>query len=281
MKSLRTFSFATAALATVVLAGGAAQSRLNLVDKETSVDIVARVGILIQALDEQRTKVTAKGVQANWNRRNLELTTPEFVGVVRQASGQQLILETATMKGPLKVVIERQSSIQVSSQSQTAVLNASGGDYSAAKNQIDLDGPVTIDQSDPAAQQSMSIRGTSGSVGLYASPAPAGARTAVRTASMRGPVAMEMSRMRKTSAGSQKTNVDVRADRLDYDDLTGTFTLTGNVVAKGNEPALFGTLTGAKMFIRLDKAGNIREVETVGEPGTASIKQPPTGGSAR
>jgi len=260
------------------------QKRILLVDKESNVEITGYTGFNVKYLGDGRSKIVAPGnpLLLTWTRNQMTLKTPLFEGFVRQGKGQALELESATMPKGFDMDLKRASSLNASKELQTIHIDAGSGGYESVSQKVTVNGGAHFDRKDPAAKQDMTLKGASGSFNLYAADRPEATRTPLRAATLTGSVVMTMKSVRKEKDVPIETNIRATSDKLTYDDMAGTITLTGNVLVKGNDPALYGEITADRVTFTLDKAGNVNEIDVDGSPAISKIEtKPRSGGGGR
>lgn len=270
------------ALGVAALVSAQQAKRILLVDKESNVEIVGYSGFNIKYLGKGRSSVTATGkpLVVNWTTQEMNLKTSRFVGTVAQGEGRSLELESATLTG-VDMLLKRASAAAGSTAKQELVMTGESGTYTASTSTLKLLGGIKIERKDPAAEQSMTLTGASATIILYPNPLPKGARSAMKSGEVAGPVRIEVNSVRVEEGKKLASKIVATGNRLDLSDPDSTMTLTGNVRITGNDPALMGDVTANKVTMKFDAKGNLEEIDAVGEPTNAKLGIPPKGAARR
>lgn len=218
--------------------------------------------------------VEGKNLVGIWKSQGLRIEAPKIEGAASLKQGVGLELSDATMSGGVKLVAERPSSVVGSKEKQTATITAPTATFEMPTNKITAKGNVTITNSDPAASQKLTAKGSSGVITLEDQTTK---RKAIRTAVLEGPVSLDLHGVREESEdGKPKKKIPYvvtgRAGRMVFDAATRTITLKGDVFVSSDDPVLGGDVRATKAIIELDEAGEVKAIDLSG-PGQTTYRE--------
>jgi len=229
-------------------------------------------------------------LNATIERQKLDITANQITGRAERSQNQDLLLETATLQGSVKIVAKRPSKVSPT-QEQTVTVDTATATYTQDLERLVFSGGMTLVQNDAPAGQSFRITGSDGEMVLYPPGQSPQARRAVRSMKLNGPINFEMKSRREIETGTppkksmQPFTVKGKCRDLTYDDATRKLTLIENVDIDGNDPLYDFATTARKVVITLDDMGNAVKVEGEGDPGTTTTsdkpKPPPNQGRRR
>lgn len=157
-------------------------------------------------------------------------------------------------------------------QNGNLTVKAPGATYTESEQKLVVTGALTVDRTSGEGD-TMHAEGKSGTIFLDRNSS----RDAlVKSANLTGPVTFSLKGSRVDEETKKKVPylVKATADRLDYSDADRKAVLAGNVTLSGNDPTLFGEMTGVdKATIILDAAREIESIEFEGNPGKTKIEQ--------
>ncbi|HMS56053.1 MAG TPA: hypothetical protein PKA27_11700 [Fimbriimonadaceae bacterium] len=214
-----------------------------------------------------------------WKSQGLRIESPRIDGTANLKEGVGLELSEATMTGGVKVIAERPSSIVGAKEKQTATITTPSATLDLGGNKVTTKGSVTIVNDDPAANQKMVAKGTSGVIVLEDVSTR---RKAVKSATLEGPVSLDLTGQREEGeAGKPKRKIPYlvkgRAGRLVFDAVARTITLTGDVFVSSDDPVIGGDVRATKAVIELDEAGEVKAIDLSG-PGQTTYREKGGGG---
>lgn len=187
-------------------------------------------------------------------------------------------LENATMTGGVRAELSRHSQNPSSSQLQSTVVTGDTATFTNVGYALHVVGGVHVVTSDPGAEQSLDLTGSSADIELSK---PHTSTRAVQSATINGPVKFEMHGMRTEASNAPKRvpfTINGVADRATFNDAARTITLIGHVHVTADDPAMGGDQDVDKETIHLAEDGSVDYVEGEGNPGTTVIRQKGTGG---
>ena len=227
---------------------------------------------------------------ATIERQKLDITAKQINGRAERASGQELLLETATLQGDVEVVATRPSKASAN-QEQTVKVETATATYAQDLEKLTFSGGMTLTQNDAPAGQSFRITGAKGELVLYPPGQSPQAKRAVRSMRLDGPINFDLKSRREVTSGTppkrsmQPFTVKGKCRDLTYDDATRVLTLIQDVDIDGNDPLFLFTANASRVVITLDDMGNPIKVEGEGSPGVTTAsdkpKPPPAQGRRR
>lgn len=215
-----------------------------------------------------------KNLVGIWKSQGLRIEAPKIDGTASLKQGIGLELSDATMSGGVKLVAERPSSVAGSKEKQTATISTPTAVFEMPTSRITAKGSVTIVNSDPAASQNLTAKGSSGVITLEDVTTK---RKALKAATLEGPVTLDLRGVREESEqGKPKKKIPYvvtgRAGRMVFDAAARTITLTGDVFVSSDDPVLGGDVRATKAIIELDDAGEVKAIDLSG-PGQTTYRE--------
>lgn len=270
-----TYAFA-AALASLAVA----QQEFTFRNKEGTLRITGYTQVKFTRVAKSADRVAFKLAAPNaitgvWTKQDLTLRAKQFEGVA--ARGE---IESALLSGGVVATATRPSKVQ--GQTQTVVAKAETAQFNGATNRLALDGGVTIDDEDQGTDSIFRAKGAQGWL-VLTDAQEKGAKGRIQSAALEGSVRLDLSSLRTVTEKGRRSQVRytlvATGSRVDFKLLPsgenyGVVTLSGNVVITGNDPILFGQITGAsKVVITLDSEKQPVDIESEGAPTTTTITQ--------
>ncbi len=196
-------------------------------------------------------------LSGTWTNLGIAVTSRSIEGDAKRI-GSTLSLQKATLTGGVHVTVRRPKQIVDTDSSKANI--TSEGDQMV----IHLEGGVVIDSRSLQTSETMHATGSSGNARITPT-------TGLGRATLRGPVAVEMTR--KDVKGI--TRITSHSDRLDIDKMTdpATITLVGNVTLLGNDPVIAGDIRASRAVITLDANGQPVGMDAEGDPGVMKFKE--------
>ncbi|HEY0868197.1 MAG TPA: hypothetical protein VGE01_12500 [Fimbriimonas sp.] len=155
---------------------------------------------------------------------------------------------------------------------ESTEIRAASATYASgsAEGRLDLAGSVSIRNVNEARKQTSVVTGTNGVV--LVDPDAAG-NTAVRTATLSGPVRVNV--VEEAMANRAASNFTATGDRLVYQNTAkpATITLTGDVRIVGTGPNMIDTQGVTRATIFLNERGEMTEYELSGDPTTTTYRK--------
>lgn len=203
---------------------------------------------------------------------NLRIDGKTWKGTAqKQADGKTYLLQIVTVTGNVKAVSKREDG--------EVTLLAPTLRYAAPANRFDVEGGVSVTQ--VQAKSTLFARGATAAIVLYEKK-PKDTPSTIRTATMTGPVHVELRSEREVVEGEKKLmrayTVVADAGRMEYDAAARTVILTGGVKVVGDDTVMAGDATGSRAVIRLDADGRPISLEMTGEPGVTHFNERRGGG---
>jgi hypothetical protein len=116
----------------------------------------------------------------------------------------------------VRATIQRASTNVRSAVKQTVIVTGKQATYLADANRLNVSGGVKVVNDDPGARRSMTMTGKTASV-VLSRPSGAGARSAVQSSSVQGPVLFELDTTEVDSDGiTHVAHIEGSADNVDY-----------------------------------------------------------------
>lgn len=201
-----------------------------------------------------------KGLTTVYN--DLSVRADALQGVASR-SGSVVTLKTMQTQGPT-------TSVFTNADGKVTCLSQALGYTKGTPDQIDLSGAVTIENSEAKVARSTKMSGQEGTVWIDGTKK---GRDQMRKAVLNGPVKIEL---RQAAVGGKgATKIDASGSRLDYlATATGAqMTLKGSVKIAGDGDTFSGTGEANEVVVRFNAAGEVEEVEMLGEPATTLLNQ--------
>ena len=257
----------------------AVQGRINLQDKAGNMEVRGGTSFIIEAIENSsKVKFIGKGnpIVAEWKKDGMLVESQNLEAIADRPAVGRYNVESAILQGAVHA--------KQKTNAQLVEIWSNDANYTASNETWDLNGNVRVEQSDSVKGTSSKMSGTKGTIVLYARGEKTSPRGRIKTANVTGPVTFEVhsKRMVQVSSNPPKselkpTVVTGKADRMDFDNVQGTVTLTGNVFISGDDPVVPGDMEATKATVFLDETGGVKRIELEGEPGVTRLKRPAKG----
>jgi lipopolysaccharide export system protein LptA len=267
----------------IVASRGAAQQGASFKDHAGNMQVTGLRSFRIESSGHFVGIAAGDKIHATWKKQALKVDCSKIEGNVGGSSDKGYVLQKATMGGGVQAVATRPSSNAQSNQTQTSRITGETATYVASQELLHVTGGVDVHSQDPGASQTLHAVGSSGDLILSG---PAAATRAVRSATLEGPVTLDMSGTRLTSEeGKAPQRIPFTmhglADRMMFDDVTRTVTMIGHVRITGDDPTIGGDVVADKEVLYLNADGSVSSVELEGDPGKTVYRDKKAGGSRR
>lgn len=221
-----------------------------------------------------------KRIVGKWVKQKMNVEVGELDAIVDVQKDGAKMLVSASMAGQIVANFARKSTNASSTEPQTVDVRAASAEFTAARNEVEVKGGLTLTRTDPGARESMTATGSSGVITLSELGATS---NAVKTAVLNGPVVMKMNGQRKGDDGKPQAYVLTgSADKMVFNDAAHTVVFTGNVKITGDDPGLGGEISGVHTAtITFAKTGEIESIDLEGDPGRTVIADKKKGGGKR
>ncbi len=280
------------AAAALVLATGInalAGQGVTFRDKSGNMSVRNADSWLVEQLDDKfRFLCTGKPLIAAWQRQGLEVRSARLSGEAASRESGETALLTADLDGGVEAALVRDSSEPGADSKQRIRITGPKASYLASEERWTLPSGFDMTRSDPGAGQSNELRAGRGVVHMHPSSGRAEKRWPFRQADLTSDVRFKFVSRRRVAVAnkpgqfeSRQYTVQGRADRLTYEDSSGTLTLTGNVQLDGDDPTVMGELEAASAVLTLDDRARVKRIELKGEPGRSRLHIPPEDASQR
>ncbi|MBS1704698.1 MAG: hypothetical protein JST40_02405 [Armatimonadetes bacterium] len=207
-----------------------------------------------------------------------KLTLNGSGGTVHMApigSNNRKPLQIANLSGPIafRQSVDRSGKGGTSNTVLTGTAGSVG--FEESRREITAKGGLAMEGQTVATDQptvSYTLRSSSGSVQLF----PEGTATAfpILAADLDGSVQLTYKTKKKAKDGTmQPVTLTGTGAKLVYDDASRIMRLSGNVVLKGNDTVLGGTVTADEAILVLDGDHTILRIELKGSPGASELRE--------
>lgn len=249
-----------------------AQFAINYHDKEGNFAAVGPGGGSVNYRVNGPTRLTLKGsasekAKISSKAQGISITAASVVAEVVTAGNRNRI-QSVQATGGVDVVKD----VGQNGTHQVTEIHASDANYAAGSTEgkLSLGGAVTIRSKDDAKRQTSVVTGNDGVV--MVDPDAKG-QTAVRTATLSGPVKVDV--LQEPQADKPQAHYVATGDRLVYNNVSKptTLTLSGNVKVTGASNFIGDTSGVDQAVITLNEKGEMTEVNMTGGPATTHIRK--------